>query len=116
MAGVTSSVVGGAEQPTVGVPFVHGIGVQPRGHTLAEFGGPLVEWLADWYDGLHGEWINRGNVGFEDLERWLADLPTMDPRRVHTLRSLLDRAPRKAPGAPAVDLAAVPNRSAALWR
>src|SRR6266545_5730558 len=65
---------GGAERPSVGVLFVHGIGVQRRGYTLAEFGGPLVEWFSDWYDGLHGEWIHRGRVGFKDLERWLADL------------------------------------------
>lgn len=33
------------QRATVGVLFVHGIGAQPRGKTLAEFAGPLVAWL-----------------------------------------------------------------------
>ena len=44
------------QRATVGVLFVHGIGAQPRGKTLAEFAGPVVTWLQGWYDGLHACW------------------------------------------------------------
>ena len=31
------------DRAALGVLFVHGIGSQPRGRTLAEFAGPVVE-------------------------------------------------------------------------
>ncbi len=42
----------------LGVLLVHGIGVQRRGETLADFGRPILEWLHLWCDGLHDRWVN----------------------------------------------------------
>jgi hypothetical protein len=47
---------------TVGVLFVHGIGSQVRGSTLAQFGDPLIRWLEQWAAG-HGGMINLRTVG-----------------------------------------------------
>ena len=40
----------------LGVLFIHGIGAQKRGQTLAEFGGPLYLWLVDRFHGLDRQW------------------------------------------------------------
>jgi hypothetical protein len=37
---------------SLGVLFVHGIGTQPRGHTLASFGGAFYRWLKIRCDGF----------------------------------------------------------------
>jgi len=94
------------ERAAVGVLFVPGIGVQPRGNTLAEFGGPLVKWLEDWYAGLHDQWVANG-VGFKGIEGWLDGLKRHDPRQLDALRSLLDRAPPRGADAGKADPAAV---------
>lgn len=40
----------------LGILFVHGIGAQRRGETLAAFGGPVCEWLTIRFDGLDRQW------------------------------------------------------------
>lgn len=40
----------------IGVLFVHGIGAQSRGQTLAEFGAPVHDWLIDRFHGLDRQW------------------------------------------------------------
>lgn len=84
----------------LGVLFVHGIGLQPRGRTLDEFGGPIVEWLVAWYDGLHRQWADAG-VRIDDVEAWLAAQRDADPRRVDAVRSLLDATAVGSGGRPA---------------
>ena len=99
-----------AEPPTarhaLGVLFVHGIGAQRRGETLAEFGRPILHWLEEWCAGLHDRWLGagispewlralakmleeRGTAGAEDREattwalesvqRLVDDLAAQDP-------------------------------------
>ena len=97
------------QRATVGVLFVHGIGAQPRGKTLAEFAGPVVTWLQGWYDGLHACWAREG-ARFEDVAAWLDAVPLPDPRRDDAVRSLLDRtSPRQAGETPA-DLAHISQK------
>ena len=55
-----TGAAGTPRRAAVGVLSIHGIGVQPRGRTLAEFAGPLVTWLHGWYDGLHAGWVHAG--------------------------------------------------------
>jgi len=94
---------------TVGVLFVHGIGTQPRGRTLAEFAGPLVTWLQGWYDGLHARWVGE-KVRFQDVATWLDAVRLPDPRRDDAVRSLLDRTPPRQPGETPADLADISQR------
>lgn len=94
---------------TVGVLFVHGIGTQPRGRTLAEFAGPLVTWLQGWYDGLHARWVGE-KVRFQDVATWLDAVRLPDPRRDDAVRSLLDRTPLRQPGETPADLADISQR------
>lgn len=102
----TPGAVSAAAQPTatLGVLFVHGIGSQIRGRTLAASATPVVDWLTRWYDGLHERWAEQG-LRFEDAERWLEERDGTDPRLLDAVRSLLDRLPRRAPGEDPVDIA-----------
>jgi hypothetical protein len=49
-----------AARHALGVLFVHGIGVQRRGETLAEFGRPILRWLEEWCAGLHDRRVGAG--------------------------------------------------------
>jgi len=40
----------------LGVLFVHGIGAQVRGQTLAQFGAPVYQWIRDRFRGLDRRW------------------------------------------------------------
>ena len=67
------------EEPTsaprydLGVLLVHGIGVQRRGETLADFGGPILQWLQVWCGGLHDRWVGA-RVAAADLRALSAGL------------------------------------------
>lgn len=56
----------------VGILFIHGIGAQRRGQTLAEFGGPIYLWLVDRFRGLDRRWREAINDNSQQplLERW----------------------------------------------
>ena len=54
-----AQVVEQSDQPSrfhLGVLFIHGIGAQKRGQTLAEFGAPVYVWLKDRLNGLDRRW------------------------------------------------------------
>jgi hypothetical protein len=53
----------------LGVLFIHGIGAQKRGQTLAEFGEPVYRWLDDRLRGLDRRW--REAMFGEPVVRWL---------------------------------------------
>lgn len=40
----------GTQAPVIGVLFIHGMGAQGRGDTLADFGEPLAIWARQWFD------------------------------------------------------------------
>ena len=50
----------------LGVLFIHGIGAQKRGQTLAEFGAPVYVWLKDRLNGLDDRW--RGAIEQQAVE------------------------------------------------
>ena len=74
----------------LGVLFVHGIGAQRRGQTLAEFGGALFERVQDRLLGLDARWrwllrqkSEGQHAGWRELaEGWASDVlieePTID--------------------------------------
>src|SRR5262245_4350075 len=53
----------------LGVLFVHGIGAQRRGETLAQFGEPLFRWLDEWARGIRLRWIRHG-LSQEAIRVW----------------------------------------------
>jgi double zinc ribbon protein len=62
-----------ADRPfSLGVLFVHGIGTQPRGDTLASFGGAFYDWLQIRCDGLAQS--ERSNL----VEGWQQKLEAVD--------------------------------------
>jgi hypothetical protein len=83
----------------VGVLFVHGIGTQRRGQTLAESGGPLFRWLRDRCEGLArrqlpsdraAEELRRWRQRLQDAEWSLAGTPGVAPPSVVTPGSTAD--------------------------
>lgn len=81
----------------LGVLLVHGIGVQRRGETLADFGEPIVEWLKQWCAGLHERWVNALLVTAKrspdqpeavDLQAVLEALETRQPSSEEDRRSI----------------------------
>lgn len=55
----------------LGILFVHGIGVQSRGQTLAQFGDPLYFWIRDRCRRLDFEW---GRVLGEPQPKWRSEV------------------------------------------
>src|SRR5262245_23735565 len=51
----------------MGLLFVHGIGSQRRGQTLADFGEPIFCWLEDRFLGLDQRW-REATEGQKDLD------------------------------------------------
>ena len=56
----------------VGVLFIHGIGAQRRGQTLAEFGAPIYRWIEDRFERLDRRWreVIHGHPEQSLLETW----------------------------------------------
>ena len=59
-------------RPDIGVLFVHGIGSQRRGQTLAEFGEPIYLWLRDRFSGLDRQWREAisNHPQQQELKEW----------------------------------------------
>jgi hypothetical protein len=53
----------------VGILFIHGIGTQIRGETLAQCGGPLFRWMEDRCAALDRRWERAGATA-QDVDGW----------------------------------------------
>jgi hypothetical protein len=92
-----------AETYDVGVLFIHGIGAQRRGHTLAEFGGHLYHWLTDRYRGLDQRWREAIDADSGDPEAAkMVPETEVEPAaegRAQEPRSAVPRIPTQHPAA-----------------
>ena len=64
----------------LGVLFVHGIGTQKRGATLAAFGGPVFDWLVQRFAGHDLKWRDA----LSDHPELAKRLP-LDPQKIQQL-------------------------------
>jgi hypothetical protein len=103
--------VSSPQKAALGVLFVHGIGAQRRGETLATFGGALYQWLERACERTHRRWVGAG-ITRESVKSW-ADTtvrPRHEARRDFVVADLVARlleATPRADDAPVVDVRSV---------
>jgi hypothetical protein len=103
----------------LGILFVHGIGTQSRGHTLAAFGGPFYRWLDSRCDGLGhsqpGDLVERGRRKLEAVDWADASVAkTSDPATAHSTKLLHRVVLRETKFRDPLDLAAPAHTRIAL--
>lgn len=98
------------EPIALGVLFVHGIGAQRRGETLAQFGAPLYRWLEEWSRGLRLRWVHHG-ASQAAIRAWRdehrpPDDPSARTAALEMLETLLETAPVSDDPTPLLEIAA----------
>jgi hypothetical protein len=86
----------------LGVVFVHGIGTQSSGVSLAEAAQELQRWFQSWFDGAIQCWIALG-VHAGDVDGWQRELYEQRRRegagedKLHAITNLVERLQRCVP-------------------